>query len=465
MTLNIVFHFNSWSESPGFKITNTHAWPISGLNTGVKCDENWCGHWFILWFVWILESNVMGICVDIDSCFDLCEYWSQMWWELVWTLIHTLVVISSRVERTYPPISVCYSRIYYPEIRLYILLCSFLFQDLIPKHTDENWCRQPLTLTVLNFWKFSSYCSLKPLWSGMGEVVPARTSPTLHPPSPPTEHQLSRLALRVKIKEIDHLTFCTMNIIIIRKCNFSYQKLFVWNSVVYNALLLLVSGLNCETNWRELVRATSKSRNWITLPSSDGNERYQQRLPCHLSWCAYLQWQDSGHHRDYQGFNSQGRKLHFVYFGAIHCAWCDLHVNGMNLKHGYSTVGGDGDVGSVGYEPALLPPCPTIRVLSYSNCQRSTPLYFRNLVLKTEFFFILSSESPYSSFYNKWANLSIYKLTYPGLESKPNFSWYFWLKSDYTLQVRPDWVGTHDLWIMNSTFHATEIVHFRDFWD
>ena len=31
-----------------------------------------------------------------------------------------------------------------------------------------------------------SYCSLKPLCSGMGEVVPARTSPTLPPPSPRT---------------------------------------------------------------------------------------------------------------------------------------------------------------------------------------------------------------------------------------------------------------------------------------
>ena len=30
---------------------------------------------------------------------------------------------------------------------------------------------------------------------GMGEVVPARTSPTLHPPSPPTVHHLPRLAL------------------------------------------------------------------------------------------------------------------------------------------------------------------------------------------------------------------------------------------------------------------------------
>ena len=28
---------------------------------------------------------------------------------------------------------------------------------------------------------------------------------------------------------------------------------------------------------------------------------------------------------------------------------------------------GMGDVGSVMYEPTLLPPCPTIRVLSYGN--------------------------------------------------------------------------------------------------
>ena len=36
----------------------------------------------------------------------------------------------------------------------------------------------------------------------------------------------------------------------------------------------------------------------------------------------------------------------------------------------HSTVGWDGDVGAARYELALLPPCPTIRVLSYSNCQR-----------------------------------------------------------------------------------------------
>ena len=34
-----------------------------------------------------------------------------------------------------------------------------------------------------------------------------------------------------------------------------------------------------------------------------------------------------------------------------------------------------GDVGSARYEPALVPPCPTIRLLSYSNCRDPpTPL-------------------------------------------------------------------------------------------
>ena len=77
-----------------------------------------------------------------------------------------------------------------------ISLCIWMLE--MPKIQRENILKRRisgLTLKVLKFWKFTSYCSLKPLWSGMGEVVPARTSPTLHPPSPPTMHQLSRLAL------------------------------------------------------------------------------------------------------------------------------------------------------------------------------------------------------------------------------------------------------------------------------
>ena len=39
-----------------------------------------------------------------------------------------------------------------------------------------------------------------------------------------------------------------------------------------------------------------------------------------------------------------------------------------------------GDVGSARYEPALLPPCPTIRVLSYSNCHLTS--FLRDIVKK-----------------------------------------------------------------------------------
>ena len=34
--------------------------------------------------------------------------------------------------------------------------------------SGKNVFQVHLTLKVLNFWKFTSYCSLKPLWSGMG---------------------------------------------------------------------------------------------------------------------------------------------------------------------------------------------------------------------------------------------------------------------------------------------------------
>ena len=71
----------------------------------------------------------------------------------------------------------------------------FIFINVYIYTVLVNSVETSLTLKVLNFWKFTSYCSLKPLWSGMDEVVPARTSPTLHPQSPPTVHQLSQLAL------------------------------------------------------------------------------------------------------------------------------------------------------------------------------------------------------------------------------------------------------------------------------
>ena len=77
-----------------------------------------------------------------------------------------------------------------------ISLLNWWVQEINLQKVCRCWIAgRNLTLKVLNFWKFTSYCSLKPLWSGMGEVVPARTSPTLHPPSPPTVHQLSWISL------------------------------------------------------------------------------------------------------------------------------------------------------------------------------------------------------------------------------------------------------------------------------
>ena len=74
-----------------------------------------------------------------------------------------------------------------------------------------------------------------------------------------------------------------------------------------------------------------------------------------------------------------------------------VYINSYSASHGNWCTGtlwnriitaqceGMGEVGSARYEPALLPPCPSIRALSYSNCQRSSHSMsrwmFRNLAL------------------------------------------------------------------------------------
>ena len=52
-------------------------------------------------------------------------------------------------------------------------------------------CVQKSQMNRAEFLKIYKLLLLKTLMVGMGEVVPARTLPTLHPPSPPTVHQLS----------------------------------------------------------------------------------------------------------------------------------------------------------------------------------------------------------------------------------------------------------------------------------
>ena len=56
-------------------------------------------------------------------------------------------------------------------------------------------------------------------------------------------------------------------------------------------------------------------------------------------------------------------------YSASHNNWCTETLWNRVIT---AQCEGMGEVGSARYELALLPPCPSIRVLCYSNCQRST---------------------------------------------------------------------------------------------
>ena len=56
-------------------------------------------------------------------------------------------------------------------------------------------------------------------------------------------------------------------------------------------------------------------------------------------------------------------------YSASHDNWCTATLWNRIMT---AQCEGMGEVGSARYEPALLPPCPSIRALCYSNCQRST---------------------------------------------------------------------------------------------
>ena len=53
-------------------------------------------------------------------------------------------------------------------------------------------------------------------------------------------------------------------------------------------------------------------------------------------------------------------------YSASHDNWCTVTLWNRVIT---AQSEGMGEVGSARYEPALLPPCPSIRVLGYCNCQ------------------------------------------------------------------------------------------------
>ena len=64
-----------------------------------------------------------------------------------------------------------------------------------------------------------------------------------------------------------------------------------------------------------------------------------------------------------------GRVLYLNSYSASHNNWCTATLWNRIMTE---QCEGMGEVGSARYEPALLPPYPSIRALCYSNCQRST---------------------------------------------------------------------------------------------
>ena len=142
----------------------------------------------------------------------------------------------------------------------------------------------------------------------MGEVVPARTPPTLHPPSPPTVHQLSRLALQ-ELNDLTGQFTCGLKSDLVI-CG--YEKRECGHILQWLAFLTPAVIKQCTTQ------------------SCKGGEL------CGCWWREGWLW-----------FNALTLKVLVV---TIDAQW-----EGM------------GDVGSARYELALLPPCPTIRVLSCSN--------------------------------------------------------------------------------------------------
>ena len=89
----------------------------------------------------------------------------------------------------------CFLHMFYHPLCIHILHKSTILS--ITNTSTISWLfLSSLTLTLPGpsagvSGSLDSYCSLKPLCSGMGEVVPARTSPTLLPPSPRTVLSLS----------------------------------------------------------------------------------------------------------------------------------------------------------------------------------------------------------------------------------------------------------------------------------
>ena len=76
----------------------------------------------------------------------------------------------------------------------------------------------------------------------MGEVVPARTSPTLHPPSPPTVHQLSSWLALLRVNEGEWMS-CEWMSGVSKWVSYLWVDEWVSERVMNNAIPILLDSM------------------------------------------------------------------------------------------------------------------------------------------------------------------------------------------------------------------------------
>ena len=113
------------------------------------------------------------------------------------------------------------------------------------------------------------------------------------------------------------------------------------------------------------------------------------------------------------------RQCHWIQCYCMQCYWIGHQT--LTLKVLVTTIDaqweGMGDVGSARYEPALLPPCPTIKVLRYSNHHNYHIYHDYHISMLLEFidvsYFLDMDKFPvlHISYWQHWFFFSLIKIS------------------------------------------------------
>ena len=133
-----------------------------------------------------------------------------------------------------------------------------------------------------------------------------------------------------------------------------------------------------------------------------------------------------------------------ISYSASHDNWCTGTLWNRIMT---AQCEGMGEVRSARYEPALLPPCPSIRVLSYSNCQEIHSRQQTGLAVQVLNFLFISSGTHWQCWCHEWGRCWTAVLCRPICEdSSCNLVWLamhgYWCH----------WMSTYVLSVLSITF-------------